>query len=81
LGDTFTSIEGLSGSAFDDTLTGDANGNVLSGEGGDDILDGGAGNDSAAYLGVMQSDLIVTDNMDGTYTVEDTTGTHGTDTQ
>jgi len=80
VGDTFISIEGLSGSAFDDTLTGDANGNVLSGEGGNDVLDGGASEDSAAYLGVLQSDLIVTDNMDGSYTVEDTSGTHGTDT-
>ena len=44
--DTLTSIENLTGSAFDDTLTGDADANVLSGRDGDDTLNGGAGNDT-----------------------------------
>ncbi len=39
-GDTYHSIEGLVGSAFDDTLAGDANANLLS---------GGQGNDTAVY--------------------------------
>lgn len=44
-GDTFTSIENLFGSNFDDTLTGDAGNNYLKGRMGDDILNGGDGND------------------------------------
>ena len=48
-GDTFTSIENLAGSAFDDTLTGDTGNNVLEGAAGADVLDGGDGLDAAAY--------------------------------
>ena len=39
--DTLISIENLTGSAFNDTLTGDADANVLSGLAGNDTLDGG----------------------------------------
>ena len=42
-GDTYTSIEGLIGSAFNDKLTGDANNNILRGGLGGDVLDGGRG--------------------------------------
>ncbi len=45
-GDTFTGIENLTGSAFDDLLTGDGNANVLDGGAGNDTLVGGAGADS-----------------------------------
>jgi Ca2+-binding RTX toxin-like protein len=45
-GDTYTTIENLTGSAFADTLTGDANANVLDGGAGDDTLIGGAGADT-----------------------------------
>ena len=45
LGDTFLSIENLTGSAYGDTLVGDAGANVLTGGGGDDILTGGDGDD------------------------------------
>jgi len=54
VGDTYTSIENLIGSAFNDKLIGDAGNNVLaggagndriSGRAGDDTIDGGAGND------------------------------------
>jgi Ca2+-binding RTX toxin-like protein len=54
-GDTFASIENVTGSAFNDVLIGDANANTLSGlasndtlagSGGDDTLNGGAGVDS-----------------------------------
>ena len=38
-------IEGVSGSAFADTLTGNAELNILFGENGDDQLNGGGGND------------------------------------
>ena len=45
-GDTFTSLENLFGSEFDDALTGDAGANELRGNGGSDTLEGGAGADT-----------------------------------
>lgn len=48
-GDTYTSIEGLTGGSGADTLRGDAGDNVLQGGLGADILDGGAGFDIADY--------------------------------
>ena len=45
-GDKLSSIQGLIGSAFNDTLAGDANANTLSGGDGADTLIGGAGGDS-----------------------------------
>ena len=44
-GDTFTSIEWVEGSAFDDDITGDSANNRLIGRDGNDILDGAGGND------------------------------------
>jgi Ca2+-binding RTX toxin-like protein len=44
-GDTFSSIENVTGSKFDDVLTGDAGANVLDGGLGNDVLAGGAGAD------------------------------------
>jgi Ca2+-binding RTX toxin-like protein len=44
-GDTYSSIENLTGSSYGDRLTGDAKANVIYGGGGDDVLLGGAGND------------------------------------
>jgi Ca2+-binding RTX toxin-like protein len=44
-GDTYRSIENLSGSGFDDRLKGDDGDNVLTGQGGDDTLRGGNGDD------------------------------------
>ena len=44
-GDTYSGIEGLVGSALNDTLYGDGNVNVLYGQGGEDWLDGVGGGD------------------------------------
>ncbi|MBY0565630.1 MAG: hypothetical protein K2P58_15780 [Hyphomonadaceae bacterium] len=44
-------IEGLIGSAFNDTLTGDGGNNTLEGGAGNDTLNGGAGTDTASYAG------------------------------
>jgi Ca2+-binding RTX toxin-like protein len=49
IGDTYVSMENISGSAFNDLLFGDANDNTLLGNGGADQLDGGAGFDYASY--------------------------------
>ena len=45
-GDTYSNIQNLIGSAFDDTLTGDGNANILTGGAGNDSLSGGAGQDT-----------------------------------
>jgi Ca2+-binding RTX toxin-like protein len=59
VGDTFTNIENLSGSGFNDTLTGDILDNVLWGLAGDDSLDGRSGNDT--MHGGTGNDLYVVD--------------------
>jgi len=46
LGDRVKGVEGLTGSAHDDTLTGNSSANMLSGGAGDDTLDGMAGADT-----------------------------------
>ena len=45
-GDTYTSIENLAGSGFNDRLKGDKAANVLTGQGGNDTLQGGNGDDT-----------------------------------
>jgi len=47
--DTLISIEGVEGSAWNDSITGNAADNRLDGRGGQDTLDGGAGNDWVEY--------------------------------
>ena len=70
-GDTFSSIENLTGSAYADTLIGDAGVNALSGGDGDDILegmdgadtlDGGAGSNTASYAHSTGAVLASLDN-------------------
>lgn len=46
LGDTFNSIEGVLGTAFNDIISGNAAANFLHGGGGNDLLSGKAGNDT-----------------------------------
>src|SRR5262245_56665977 len=66
-GDTFILIEGLAGSAFDDTLVGDQNHNTLVGGAGNDTLIGiGEGDD---YNGGAGNDTVVLDGRRGDYTI------------
>ncbi len=44
-GDRYSSIENITGSAFDDNLTGNSNSNTITGGEGADQIDGGNGND------------------------------------
>jgi len=72
----------LYGGSGSDTIYGFDGSDILHGEGGDDILDGGAGDDKAVFGGV-RDDYTVTQNPDGTYTVQDDNagdGDDGTDT-
>ncbi|HUH50378.1 MAG TPA: protease [Mycoplana sp.] len=45
-GDTYVSIENLTGSSYGDKLTGNSGANTINGGSGNDALDGGAGNDT-----------------------------------
>lgn len=56
-GDTFSSIENLSGSEFDDTLLGDGNNNRLLGKNGNDFLAGGDGYDT--LYGGWHNDMLL----------------------
>jgi Ca2+-binding RTX toxin-like protein len=56
-GDTYASIENLTGSSSYDILTGDADANTLSGNAGNDTLNGGAGNDT--LMGGVGNDLLL----------------------
>ncbi|MGL4962430.1 MAG: calcium-binding protein [Inquilinus sp.] len=56
-GDVYSSIEGLAGSGFADTLTGAGGANALDGGAGDDVLRGGAGADALnGGAGIDQAD-------------------------
>jgi Ca2+-binding RTX toxin-like protein len=48
-GTTYTGIEGIVGSAFNDSLTGNADANLLDGGAGADVLNGGDGIDTETY--------------------------------
>ena len=54
-GDSYSSIENLTGSAKNDTLTGDKNANVIEGLGGNDTLTGGGGADRFVFNSVEDS--------------------------
>ena len=60
-GDTYTNIQNLLGTVFNDDLTGNANDNVLTGGGGDDLISGGAGVDK--LFGGDGDDALVDDGV------------------
>ncbi len=47
--DTLSSIENVTGSAYNDTITGGTGANTIIGGAGDDTIDGAGGNDTASY--------------------------------
>lgn len=57
--DKLSNIEGVIGTAYDDTLTGNGKNNFLRGEDGADIISGGAGNDT--LVGGGDADVFVFD--------------------
>ena len=73
--DTLSSIENLTGGAFNDTLTGDGGNNILVGGLGNDILNGGAGNDTVSYADATAAVAVNLGNA-----AAQNTGAAGTDT-
>jgi len=59
--DTLTSIENITGTAFNDTLVGSAGANVIKGGAGKDILTGGAGADTFVYRAPNEGRDTITD--------------------
>jgi Ca2+-binding RTX toxin-like protein len=57
LGDTYSSVENIIGSAFSDTLRGNENANRLEGHAGNDLLEGGGDND--IMMGGAGDDFLV----------------------
>ena len=66
-GDTLVGIEGIFGSAYDDTLTGDAEANLLVGRAGADTLEGKGGTDD--LNGGLGADTYIFGEGDGADTV------------
>jgi serralysin len=62
-GDTFSAIENLTGSRFNDKLTGNAGANVIDGLDGADRMEGGAGNDR--YIVDNAGDVVIEANGGG----------------
>src|SRR5262249_41409285 len=57
--DTYTNMEGIIGSRFNDNLTGNSGSNVLIGGAGSDTLDGGGGNDTFAYASKLDGHDVI----------------------
>jgi Ca2+-binding RTX toxin-like protein len=75
-GDKLSSIENVTGSAFNDHITGDAGANLLSGGSGNDTLEGGAGND---HLIGGDSNFFASDTLIGGTGADVLTGGQGID--
>ncbi|MDU8913534.1 Hint domain-containing protein, partial [Aestuariicoccus sp. MJ-SS9] len=74
-GDVISNVEGVTGSAFDDTLSGSATNDTLVGGDGNDLFFGGAGNDS--QLGGAGDDTFSGDQ--GNDTIDGGTGVDAVD--
>lgn len=72
-GDTFFSIENVTGSVHADTIYGDENDNILDGGLGNDVLDGAGGTNTASYINAPGAVTIHLDTMQ-------VTGAAGADT-
>jgi VCBS repeat-containing protein len=90
--DTFTLVNSVAGSAFDDHFIGTANSETFLGLGGNDLIDAGAGFDTAVYNGFSMTGGISVDLAAGTvignasigtdtlHSVEGVQGTNSADT-
>jgi Ca2+-binding RTX toxin-like protein len=56
-GDSYSGIENITGSSYNDTITGDANTNIINGGAGDDSIIGNGGNDT--LYGGLGNDTLV----------------------
>jgi Ca2+-binding RTX toxin-like protein len=81
--DTFTSIENVEGSRFNDDFTGDGNDNIFLAARGDDVIDGAGGSDAVAFFFARRG--VIVDLAAGTSTgvgsdtltdIEDIWGSH-----
>ncbi len=87
-GDSYTNIQNLIGTRFNDTLTGDANANVIYGGAGNDSIDGAGGTDTVDYSAALGGNVpgasthfTLTSTDGSTLVVTDTrNGTNGADT-
>jgi Ca2+-binding RTX toxin-like protein len=59
---TFTGIEDVVGSSYNDRIRGSSGDNVIEGGAGADLIDGGAGNDTASYANSSEAVYV---NLDG----------------
>jgi VCBS repeat-containing protein len=74
--DTFTGVNAVQGSMFDDTMLGDANNNVFTGNGGNDTIDGRGGFDVASYNNIyLSTGGIIVNMAAGTVTGDSSIGT------
>ena len=80
--DSFTGVNSVIGSGFDDIITGNSASNILNGGSGNDTIDGGGGTDLAVFSGAIAGYLISFDTPSaGQIRVADqTSGRDGTDT-
>jgi Ca2+-binding RTX toxin-like protein len=78
--DTLTDIEGLTGSAFGDTLTGNSADNWLRGNAGADTVDGKGGEDWADYKFATAAVTVTLTNAVGGHTGGSSSGADGADT-
>ncbi|MEM7166559.1 MAG: LamG-like jellyroll fold domain-containing protein, partial [Planctomycetota bacterium] len=82
--DSLLNVEGIIGSAFDDTLTGDSGANTIDGGLGNDIIDAGAGDDTIVATGGVSypgtvSEQLTTHSPVAQWSFDETSGTTASD--